>query len=152
MTDFVDKHKIINKEQFEFQKKTSATDEVLELAETVPTKAFNSISHNIFLKKVKMYGFSQEEKEILFLFLANRRQKVKLNGMFSDCEILNHGVPHGIVLGPLNFLLYVNDFSSNINTTHNVFQFADDTSIVCCGQKSSLHEKSWKFYRKQKNM
>ena len=88
-----------------------------------------------------MHGFSQEAKELLFSFLDNRRQKVKLNGMFSDCEIVSQGVPQGIVLGPLIFLLYVNDFSSNINKTEKVIQFADDTSIVRCGQKSSLHEK-----------
>ena len=74
-----------------------------------------------------MYGFSQEGKELLFSFLANRTQKVKLNGVFSDCEILNHGVPQGTILGPLIFLLYVNDFSSNISTTEKVIQFADDT-------------------------
>ena len=104
-------------------------------------KAFNSISHNNFLKRIEMYGFSQEAKEFLFSFLANRRQKVKLNGIFSDCEILNHCVPQGTVLGPLTFLLYVNDFSSNISTTEKVIQFADDTSIFCCGQKGSLHGK-----------
>ena len=54
-----------------------------------------------------MCGFSQEVKILLFSFLANRRQNVKLNGVFSDCEILNHGVPQGTVLGPLIFLLYV---------------------------------------------
>ena len=95
-----------------------------------------------------MYGFSQEAKELLFSFLVNRRQKVKLNGMFSDCEILNHGVPQGTVLGPFIFLLYVNDFSSKINTTQKVIQFADDTSIVCCGQKSSLHGKVMEILQK----
>ena len=88
-----------------------------------------------------MYGFSQEAKELLFLFLANRRQKVKLNGIFSHCEILNHGMPQGTVLGPFNFLLYMIDFSSNKSTMEKVIQFADDTSIVGCGQKGSLHGK-----------
>ena len=78
-----------------------------------------------------MYGFFQEAKELLPSFLANRRPKVKLKGIFSDCEILNHGVPQGTVLGPLIFLLYVNDFSSKISTTEKVIQFADDTSIFC---------------------
>ena len=86
-----------------------------------------------------MYGFSQETKELLFSFLANRRQKVKLNGMFSDCEIVNHGVLQGTLLGPLFLLSYVNDFSSNINTTNKVIQFADDRSTACCGQKTRLH-------------
>ena len=53
---------------------------------------------------------------------------------------MNHGVPQGTVLEPIIFL-HVNDFSFNINTTEKVIQFADDTSIVCCGQKSSLHGK-----------
>ena len=61
--------------------------------------------------------------------------------MFSDCEILNDGVPQGTVLGPLVFLFYVNDFSSYISTTDKVIQFADDTSVVCCVQKGSLHGK-----------
>ena len=79
--------------------------------------------------------FSQEAKKLLFSFLANLRQKVKLNGIFSDCKILNHGVPQGTVLAPLIFLLYVNDFSSNISTTQKVIQFAEDTGIFFCGQK-----------------
>ena len=48
-------------------------------------------------------------------------------------------MPQGTVLGPLIFLLYVNDFSSKISTTEKVVPFADDTSVVCCGQKGSLH-------------
>ena len=95
-----------------------------------------------------MYGFSQEAKELLFSILANRRQKVKLNGIFSDCEILNHGVPKGTVLGPLNFLLYVNDFSSIISTTEKVIEIGDDTNIVCCGQKGSLHGKITEILQK----
>ena len=74
--------------------------------------------------------------------------QVKLNGVFSDCEILNHGVPHGTILGPLIFLLYVNDFSSNKRTTEKVFQFADDTSNLCCGEKGSLYGKVTEILQK----
>ena len=84
----------------------------------------------------------------MFSFLAYRRQKIKLNGMFSECEIVKHGVKQGTVLGPLIFLFYVNDFSSNVNTTEKVIPFSDDTSIVCCGQKSSLHGKVMELLQK----
>ena len=96
-----------------------------------------------------MNGFSQEAKELLFSFLANRRQKVKLNGMFSDCENVSHDVPQGTVLGQLIFFLYVNDFSSNTSTTEKVIRFADDTSIVRCGQKISLHGKIMEIKKKR---
>ena len=72
--------------------------------------------------------------------------------MFSDCEIVNHGVPQGTVSESLNFLLYVNDFSSNIKTTKKVIQFADDTSIFCCGQKSSLHGKVIETLQKNRRL
>ena len=97
-----------------------------------------------------MYGFSQEAKKLLFSSPANRRQKLKFNGMFSDRETLNHGVPQGTVLGPLIFLFYVNGFSSNISTTEKVIQFVDDTSIVCCGHKGSLHGKVTECLQKTK--
>ena len=99
-----------------------------------------------------MYGFSQEAKELLFSFLANRRQKVKFNGIFSDCEILNNVVPQETVLGPLIFLLFVNDLSSNISTTEKVIQLADGTSIVCCGQKSSLEGKVTEISQKNRRI
>ena len=85
MMEFIDKHKFINKEQFGFQKKKSATDAVLELVETVSAnldqsketfailldlaKAFNSISHNFFLKKLKCMVFPRKRKNYCFHFL-----------------------------------------------------------------------------------
>ena len=90
---FIDKHKLINKEQFGFQKKKSATDAVLELFETVwanldqsketvaiflyLAKAFNSISHNIFFKKIEMYSFLPEIERITVFISCQPQTKGK---------------------------------------------------------------------------
>ena len=68
---------------------------------------------------------------LLNSFLTNRKQCVG-NGIFeSDWTIINHGVPQGTVLGPLVFMLYVNDIGEEIGKSSNVLQFADDTAILC---------------------
>ena len=87
-----------------------------------------------------MYGFSPEAKALLFSFLANLRHKVNFNSMFSDCEIDSQCATRNC-FRTTHFPFYVNYFSTNINTTEEVIQFADDTSIFCCWQKSSLHGK-----------
>ena len=79
---------------------------------------------------------------MLFSFLAKCRQNVKPISMFSDYKPVIHGLPQGTVSRPLISLLCVNDFSSITNTKEKVFQFACDTSIVCCPNKSSLHRKN----------
>ena len=49
----------------------------------------------------------------------------------SDCVVINHGVPQGTVLGPLIFILYVNDFTEAVSTNCDVLQLTDDTAILC---------------------
>ena len=95
-----------------------------------PVKAFNSNSHAIFLKEAENFNPSPT---ILLLksFLANRTQCVKLGTNLSDKISINYGVPQGIVLGTLFFLLYVNDFSEKLEGENDVVQFADDTSFIC---------------------
>ena len=94
-------------------------------------KAFISISHEIFVKKAENFNLSQSTILLLISFLENRTQGVKLGIDLSDKITYNHGVPQGTVLGPLIFLLYVNDFSEKLEGENDVVQFADDTSIIC---------------------
>ena len=63
--------------------------------------------------------------------VRNRKQCVRNGLVESDWTIINHGVPQGTVLGPLVFILYVNDFGEEIGKSSNVLQFADATAILC---------------------
>ena len=147
LIDHINKNNLLNKEQFGFQNKKSSTDAVLFFTETVIenhekgqntaaiflplAKAFNSISHKIFLKKAECFNFSEPAVNLLRSFLDEGSQCVKMGTEVSEHIFVNHGVPQGTVLEPLVFLLYVNDFSEKFKGDFELFQFADDTSILC---------------------
>ena len=91
------------------------------------SKAFDKVWHEGLIYKMKCFGISGNLLNLLSSFLHNRKQRVILNGQISEWEYVKAGVPQGSILGPLLFLLYVNDLPNNLKS--NVKLFADDVSL-----------------------
>ena len=92
------------------------------------SKAFDRVWHDGLLFKLEKNGVSGNLFQLIKSFLSGRFQRVLLNGQTSDWETIQAGVPQGSILGPLFFLIYINDLTDNLNS--NVKLFADDTSLL----------------------
>ena len=116
----------------------SITHEIFEAFDCNPTlevrsvfldisKAFDKVWHEGLLYKLKSMGISGELIKLLENYLSNRLQRVVLNGQASPWRSVLAGAPQGSILGPLLFLIYINDLPNRLKS--NVKLFADDTSL-----------------------
>lgn len=93
------------------------------------SKAFDSVSHVLLLHKLKMYGFNGALLNWLRAYLSDRRQRVLIEGSASMWLPVTSGVPQGSILGPLLFLLYINDMPS-VTSSSETALFADDAKCL----------------------
>ena len=91
-------------------------------------KAFDTVNHSILLKKLEHYGIRGVALDWFCSYLSNRKQYVSVNGHISETLQIRCGVPQGSVLGPLLFLIYINDLPS-VSKCLPFCLFADDTNI-----------------------
>ena len=100
------------------------------------SKCFDAISHELLLLKLKYHGVQENELEWFKSYLTGRKQMVTINGNLSKPKNVTIGIPQGGVLGPVLFLLFINDITQNVNKgTCNIF--ADDVAIYCNGSDVS---------------
>ena len=96
------------------------------------TKCFDTINHAILLKKMSFYGFRDHASKWFQSYLYKREQIVSCQNQLSGKCQLQIGVPQGSVLGPLLFLIYVNDINRHVHLG-SCNLYADDTLIYCTG-------------------
>ena len=143
--NFLEKNNIIYKLQFGFRKKHSTNHALTDVTENIRKalgngklacgifidlqKAFDTVNHNILINKLNHYGIRGVANNWYKSYLTNRTQYVSIQGHDSETEQIKHGVPQGSVLGPLLFLLYINDLHAAIKYGI-VYHFADDTNLL----------------------
>ena len=143
--NFMDVNKIFFESQYGFRKKHSTEHALLEVQNRVCkllenkkivsgicmdlSKAFDTLNHNILLKKLDYYGIRGIALKWFESYLANRQQFVLINKYKSSYENIVCGVPQGSILGPLLFILYINDIPLS-SKKGNFILFADDTNVL----------------------
>ena len=101
-------------------------------------KAFDLVNHSILLSKLQIYGCSSSTVQWLTSYLSDRSQCANFKGTLSDPLPVSIGVPQGSILGPLFFLLFINDLPLFLPQNTTLTMFASDTSIT--QSSSTIHE------------
>ena len=144
----MDKHNLIYKYQFGFRSKHSTKQAVISLVNNITNsldfnnivigiflnlkKAFDTVDHTILLKKLYAYGIRGKAHTWLTSYLTGRTQYVVYDGHKSSTLTMTWGVPLGSILGPLLFIIYVNDIC-NVSDLLLKKLYADDTCVVAQG-------------------
>ena len=144
--NFLNKFNVLSKFQFGFRPQIGTNDALAHVSDLLYkklnkssptigvfldlTKAFDMVNFDILLSKLELYGIRGIALKLFKNYLYNRTQYVKIDGIRSKPRHPSTGVPQGTVLGPLLFLLYMNDIFDILPENHLII-YADDTIRLC---------------------
>jgi hypothetical protein len=142
--NYLDKNNILTNRQGGFRPGHSTVTSIAELTNAILnatndgettvaayvdfSKAFDTVNHDILLRKLTKIGITGKTHDWIANYLTNRMQRTKVNGMISEQRPVTCGVPQGSVMGPLLFLIYINDLVDFLQDT-DIGLYADDTVI-----------------------
>ena len=146
LSKFLTSHNLLNSSQYGFRKCHSTDLALIDLYDKISntlakkqsiisvfmdlSKAFDTLDHSILIYKLQHYGIRGTALKWFKSYISGRRQFTYINSVCSSTQYIYHGVPQGSILGPLLFLIYVNDIV-NSSTSLNFILFADDTTVTC---------------------
>lgn len=144
LVEYLEQKQILYAHQYGFRKNLNTTAAALSLLNNIRQavdhnkfssaifidlcKAFDMVNHEILLEKLEYYGIRGIPLKLIESYLSNRTQIVKIGGFESDLKPIKLGVPQGSVLGPILFLIYLNDLG-NLKLNGMPTLFADDTVL-----------------------
>jgi hypothetical protein len=145
LDSFITKNNLLDNSQYGFRKQHSTEFALINLVDKIANfiedkkyvicimidikKAFDSLNHKILIGKLLNYGFRGNVIKLLQSYLSNRYQYVVYNGQTSTSRQITTGIPQGSILGPLLFLLYINDLKTSLNEDTPIL-FADDATLT----------------------
>ena len=146
LSDFLSTNNLLNPNQFGFRKNRSTADAIADMTQNIYdsldrgdtvisffldfSKAFDTVNHGILLQKLQLYGIRNTALNWFHSYLSGRLQYVSLDGFNSQVHLIDRGVPQGSILGPLLFLIFINDFP-NCTNFFKFTLFADDSTLTC---------------------
>lgn len=150
LSSYLDSHSIITNIQYGFRSNINTSDALNDITRFIISKFGSPNTHNILvtfldlakafdsldrvklLNKLKYIGVRNKSLDWFKSYFHNRLQTVAINGIISDSNLVEYGIVQGSTLGPLLFLIYINNLSK-LNIQSNLFLFADDTAVVTVG-------------------